>query len=100
MGGGSIVVATTVIDTYIWACDGEYVPEIHTIEGVCTAKGKGYTYGFAVDRKDISTGFSGGGAYDSAGALLGIVVQTGIDNSGRDIAFLYFIYDLQKDLKF
>jgi hypothetical protein len=53
-----------------------------------------------VERRSISTGFSGGGAYDSAGRLLGIVAQTGTTDDGRDVAFLYHIADLRVDLGF
>ncbi len=100
MGGEESLYVTKVIDIDIWACGGPIIPKVHIIKGVCIEMGKGYTYGFAVDRKEISSGFSGGGAYNKDGELLGIVVQTGTDTSGRDIAFLYFIDDLRNDLGF
>ncbi len=100
MAGQPLVVDTVVMDERMWACDGPRIPEIHTENGPCTMEGRGYSFGFAVAQEGIASGFSGGGAYNSKNQLLGIVVQVGRDNRGRDIAFLYFIDDLRKDLKF
>lgn len=86
---------TTIIDARIWACDGPRLADVHTVEGPCTAKGMGYTYGFALEQNGIGVGYSGGGVYSAdTGALLGIIVQVGTDDQGRDIAYAYNIGDL------
>jgi len=98
--GATEIVTTRVIEQRLWACDGPLLPDVHTEPGSCTRAGKGYSYGFAVEQGNIRPGFSGGGAYNARGELLGIVVQVGTDTKGRDIAFLYHIADLREDLGF
>lgn len=88
------------VKDHIWACDGPLVPERHTQAGTCTKSGRGYTYGFQVEQKGIASGFSGGGAYDLEGRLLGIVAQTGTNDLGQDVAYLYHIGDLRRELNF
>ena len=73
-------------------CVPGYDPSIHTSAGVCTDAGYGYVNGFVTDRGPgdaIGPGYSGSGAYNADGALVGIATAL-VTQQGNDELLVWY----------
>ena len=86
-------VPVTVKHASFGRCIDAYDPTLDAGNNFCTKRGLGFVYGFTSDRgpdSEIGPGYSGSGAYNAAGELVGVAVAL-VTQPDSDALLVFYV---------